>query len=98
MTTISKSILQFTVCGGAADDDGLDGSSSTVHPHDYNGYLAIVAHNNTKPAMKAFVEENIDIVSLFPIVAARVVVASSPHPRRVFAALSSQRHRVVAAP
>ena len=44
---------------------------ATVHPHAYNGYLAVVAHNHTKPAMKKFVEENVDVVSLFPIVTTR---------------------------
>lgn len=40
-------------------------------PHEYNGLLAVVAHNNTKPLMKRFIEENLDVISLFPIVTTR---------------------------
>ena len=40
-------------------------------PHEYNGLLAVVAHNNTKPLMKRFIEDNLDVISLFPIVTTR---------------------------
>ena len=66
-TAISAATTQFSVATSAAADDG----EATVHPHAYNGYLAVVAHNHTKPAMKKFVEENVDVVSLFPIVTTR---------------------------
>ena len=66
-TAISAATTQFSVATSAATDDG----EATVHPHAYNGYLAVVAHNHTKPAMKKFVEENVDVVSLFPIVTTR---------------------------
>ncbi len=68
-TAISAAITQFSVATTASSpaDDGEE----TVHPHAYNGYLAVVAHNHTKPAMKKFVEENVDVVSLFPIVTTR---------------------------
>ena len=66
-TAISAATTQFSVATSAPADDG----EATVHPHAYNGYLAVVAHNHTKPAMKKFVEENVDVVSLFPIVTTR---------------------------
>ena len=69
-TAISAAITQFSVATTTSTAPADDGEE-TVHPHAYNGYLAVVAHNHTKPAMKKFVEENVDVVSLFPIVTTR---------------------------
>mmetsp|Transcript_11205 Transcript_11205/g.33825 ORF Transcript_11205/g.33825 Transcript_11205/m.33825 type:complete len:333 (+) Transcript_11205:244-1242(+) len=71
--TISRAIEEFTIAASPRGVDGFDRrvDEFAVHPHEYNGLLAIVAHNNTKPAMKQFIEETLDIVSLFPLVTTR---------------------------